>query len=151
MMLVEAALCLIVAISDGDSLTARCGEAGNYSQVKIRLSAIDAPEARQAFGNRSKQSLSDLCYHQVATIAPVTSDRYGRTVANVECQGHDAGMTQVDQGMAWFYPKYGKGRADLLDAERAARAARRGLWADSETGAPPVEPWLWRQSRRSLP
>lgn len=44
-MLVEIALCLIVGVSDGDTLTARCGESGSYSQEKIRLSAVDAPEA----------------------------------------------------------------------------------------------------------
>ena len=148
-MLVEVALCLIVGVSDGDTLTARCGEPGSYSQEKICLSAIDAPESRQAFGQRSKRSLSDLCFQQVATINPVASDRYGRTVANVTCRGYDAGMTQMIHGMAWFYPKYGKGRADLLNAERGARAAKQGLWVDLDTEAPPVAPWEWRQLQRS--
>ena len=148
-MLVEVALCLIVGVSDGDTLTARCGEPGSYSQEKIRLSAVDAPESRQAFGQRSKQSLSDQCFQQVATITPVASDRYGRTVANVTCRGLDAGLTQVNHGMAWFYPQYGKGRADLLTAERGARARKQGLWADLDTAAPPVAPWEWRQLQRS--
>ena len=60
--------CLIVGVSDGDTLRARCGTPGAYEQVKIRLSEIDAPESKQAFGERSKQSLSDLCFQQQGVI-----------------------------------------------------------------------------------
>ena len=142
------ALCLIVGISDGDTLTARCGDPGRYEQVKVRLSAIDAPESRQPFGQRSKQALSDLCYGEQAKITPVATDRYKRTVANVECKGQDAGTAQVGTGMAWFYPKYGKGRADLLNAERAARAGRFGLWVELGTNQEPVAPWDWRRAKK---
>ncbi len=44
--------CLVVGISDGDTLTARCGAPGAYQQVKVRLSGIDAPERRQPYGER---------------------------------------------------------------------------------------------------
>ncbi len=37
-------LCLVVAISDGDTLTVRCGAPGAYQQVKVRIAAIDAPD-----------------------------------------------------------------------------------------------------------
>ena len=40
----ELLICLIVGISDGDTLTARCGEPGEFQQVKVRLAEIDAPE-----------------------------------------------------------------------------------------------------------
>ena len=52
--------CLVVAISDGDTLTARCGQAGAYRPLKVRIAAIDAPESKQAFGLRSKQNLARL-------------------------------------------------------------------------------------------
>ena len=45
---VTALLCLVVAIADGDTLTARCGAPGAYRQVHVRIAAIDAPESRQA-------------------------------------------------------------------------------------------------------
>jgi len=34
--------CLVVAISDGDTLTARCGAPGAYRPIKVRVAAIDA-------------------------------------------------------------------------------------------------------------
>ena len=40
--------------------------------------------------------------------------------------------------MAWHYKQYDKNRS-LAEAENAARAARRGLWQDSDT----EPPWEW--------
>lgn len=37
----SALLCLVISISDGDTLKARCGKPGVYQQVAVRLSAID--------------------------------------------------------------------------------------------------------------
>jgi endonuclease YncB( thermonuclease family) len=60
--------CLIVAISDGDTLTARCGEQGDYEQVKIRIAAIDAPEKKQPNGERLRKELMDLCLKKTTKI-----------------------------------------------------------------------------------
>lgn len=95
-------LCLIVGISDGDTLTARC----EAQTVKIRLAEIDAPEKAQPFGSRSKQSLSDLCFKAQAEVKPQSKDRYGRTVARVNCDGIDASLHQSSAGFAWAYTKY---------------------------------------------
>lgn len=138
--------CLVVGIADGDTLTARCGAPGAYEQIKIRLSAIDAPEKSQPFGNVSRQHLAGLCFQQQAIITPKSKDRYGRTVADVECQGRDAGQEQIQAGLSWFYVKYGSGYSHLIQIERDARAARRGLWADKS----PVAPWEFRRGARGF-
>lgn len=135
-----ALLCLVVAIADGDTLTARCGDPGAYEQVKVRLAEIDAPEKAQPFGNRSRQQLAALCFQQVATIRPTTTDRYGRTVARVECQGQDANLEQVRAGMAWAYTRYLTDPA-IASEQEAARAAGVGLWRDPD----PMPPWDWRR------
>ena len=54
-------------MTDGDTIKVRCGEG---AQTTIRLAGIDAPEKKQAFGQRSKQALSDLCYQVQANITP---------------------------------------------------------------------------------
>jgi endonuclease YncB( thermonuclease family) len=137
----------VVGVSDGDTITVL--DASNR-QHKIRLDGIDAPESRQAFGTRSKQSLSELVFGQTVTVTGSKSDRYGRTVGNVAVNGQDAGLIQVERGMAWYYRQYGGdlGRERALDYERAedrARADRRGLWVDAR----PVEPWEYRTEART--
>lgn len=124
-------------VSDGDTIKVRCGQG---EQVTIRLSGIDAPEKKQAFGQSSKEALSAFCFQVQANITPKTKDRYGRTVADVECRGKDVGAEQVRTGMAWVYDKYSKGYESLYPLQDAAKAARVGLWADPE----PIPPWVWR-------
>ncbi len=136
-------LCLVVAIADGDTLTVRCGVPGEYQQVKVRLAEIDAPEKAQPFGNRSRQHLAALCFQQQATIRPATTDRYGRTVARVECRGQDANLEQVRAGMAWAYTKY-LTDPEVKRAEESAQAAGIGLWSDHEA----LAPWEWRNTNK---
>lgn len=136
-------ICLVVAIADGDTLTARCGEPGAYQQVNIRISAIDAPEKAQDFGNVSQQHLAALCFQQPATITPKGTDRYRRTIADVECQGKDAGQEQIRAGLAWYFVKYGKGYEQLAQIELQARDGGRGLWS-----LPAMAPWEWRARGR---
>lgn len=131
--------CLVVGITDGDTLKARCGAPGSYQQVIVRISEIDAPEKTQPFGQKSKQSLSDLCFQALAVITSTKTDRYGRTVARVECNGKDVALHQVQAGMAWWYVKYGTDQS-VQAAEQQARRTRAGLWAD----AAPVAPWEYR-------
>lgn len=80
-MLPATVVCLIIAISDGDTMKANC----NNEQVTIRLAEIDSPEKRQAFNQEAKQSLSDQCFDKKAKITAQTKDRYGRLIALVSC------------------------------------------------------------------
>lgn len=144
MVAVEAMFCLVVAVADGDTLTARCGTEGAFTQVKVRLAEIDAPEKSQAFGERSKQHLSAQCFAQLAFIRPQTKDRYGRTVARVECRGLDANAEQVRAGMAWAYTQY-LTDPTIKQMETLARGAEAGLWAEKN----PTPPWVYRKNTRS--
>jgi transposase len=97
----------LVAI-DGSKFKAVNNRDKNFTAAKLkrRLAEIDAPEASQAFGQRSRQHLAGICAEQLATIKPQTTDRYGRTVARVECRGTDANAEQVRAGMAWAFTRY---------------------------------------------
>lgn len=129
----------VIGIADGDTLTVL----KDKKKVKIRLGGIDAPERKQAFGNRSKESLEELCAGKQASYQTQDIDRYGRVVAQVTCEGRDANRLQVERGLAWVYVQYNKDAA-LPSLEAQARNERRGLWADAR----PVAPWKWRQSNR---
>jgi endonuclease YncB( thermonuclease family) len=128
----------VVSIADGDTLTILTA---SNQQHKIRLADIDAPEKRQPFGTKSKESLSDLCFGKEAEVIPRAIDRYKRTVARVKCAGLDANAEQVNRGMAWVYRRYAKDH-DLYVLEHGAKLDKRGLWADSS----PIPPWLWRKN-----
>ena len=137
--------CLIVGVSDGDTLTARCDRTTDAAAqtLKVRLAEIDAPEKAQPFGARSKAHLASLCFGRAAQVRAQTVDRYGRTVARVWCDGVDANAEQVRVGLAWAYERYLKDER-LLAVQTDAREAQRGLWADVQ----PVPPWEWRRARR---
>lgn len=136
----------VVGVADGDTLTVL--DSSN-TQHKIRLAGIDAPEKKQAFGARSKQSLSDLVFDRQVIVQSDKRDRYGREVGTVLVDGKDANLEQVTRGFAWHYKAYEREQSTddrkLYDfAEQQARAGRRGLWADVD----PVPPWDFRHSKR---
>ena len=157
-MLATTLLCLIVGISDGDTLTARCGEPGQYEQVKVRLQGIDAPERKQPFGERARQALAELTFQKEAELRCNKLDRYKRHVCSVwvkpdEAPGPaktlDAGLAMVTQGMAWWYRSYAREqspqeRGQYEFAEQEAKARKAGLWRDAET----IAPWKWRSGIR---
>ena len=144
--LAALSLCLVVAITDGDTLKARCGPPGAYEQATVRLSAIDAPERGQPYGNRAREALSALCFQTEAVITPRSRDRWGRAVADVQCRGQDAGEHLVRHGLAWVFDRYARGYESLYGVQDEARTARRGLWQASGTATPPVAPWDWRRT-----
>lgn len=129
---------MVIGISDGDSLTVL----REHEPVKIRLAEIDAPEKAQPFGTKSKQALSVLCFGKLAEVTPQTKDRYGRTLARVKCDGHDASEQQIRDGMAWVFDRYVTDLS-LYQLQDEARNERRGLWVDTD----PIPPWDWRKLR----
>lgn len=135
-----ALLCLVVAISDGDTLTARCGAPGAWQRERIRIAAIDAPESRQAFGQRARQNLARLCFRQQAHLTRLGHDHYGRTLAQVRCQGEDVATAQVRAGLAWVYAPQADQHPRLVALQQQARASRTGLWSQKR----PLAPWDYR-------
>jgi endonuclease YncB( thermonuclease family) len=129
----------VVKVQDGDTLTVLL----DRKQVKVRLVDIDAPESKQPFGTRSKQSLAEQCAGKDARIAEHGKDRYGRTLGRVQCAGVDANSEQVRRGLAWVFRRYAPKESPLYLLERESRLDRRGLWVDDS----PVPPWEWRQRR----
>ena len=130
----------VIGVLDGDTITLLDQ---NSTSQRIRLAQIDAPEKRQAFGQRSKQSLSDLAFNREAEVQVETRDRYGRLVGKVLIGGIDINLEQILLGMAWVYRQYAKDPA-YFKAESQAREAKKGLWVDSD----PTPPWLFRHPKK---
>jgi len=126
---------LIVQIVDGDSVTV----AIDGEMVRVRLAEIDAPEGKQPFTIRSRQSLSNLCLWVHAELSSINKDQYGRMLARVRCEGIDVNAEQVRRGMAWVRGEPVKDRG-LSKLQKDARSSKRGLWSDKS----PTPPWIWR-------
>lgn len=137
----------VVGVSDGDTVTVL--DATDI-QWKIRLSGIDAPEKKQAFGNKSKEALSALVFNKQVAVEFNKRDKYGRTVGKIIVDGVDANLEQVKSGMAWFYKQYEREQSEsdrtaYARAEERARAAKRGLWVEPA----PIPPWYWRKQQKA--
>jgi endonuclease YncB( thermonuclease family) len=143
----------VVSITDGDTLTVL--DAQNQ-QHKIQLAGIAAPGKTQPFGQKSKATLSAIAFNRDVEIVGNKLDRYGYTIGKVMVADptcnmpacpkiHDAGLLQIQSGMAWWYKQYAreqapKDRQDYEVAEFQAKIHRAGLWSDTN----PVPPWVWR-------
>jgi len=131
----------VVGISDGDTFT--CVNDDNL-QLKIRINGIDAPEKKQAFGNKSKELLSSLIFGKRINIDVQSKDGYGRYIAYVYSpEGKDVALLMLHEGMAWHFTKYDNNKV-YSDAENVARKAKRGLWSESS----PIAPWDFRAQRK---
>ena len=125
-----------VRVIDGDTL--------EIAGTSVRLYAIDAPERGETCpgatgawpcGARATRALEALAEGGL-TCHGADRDRYGRLVATcVDGQERDVAESLVRAGIARAWARYGRA---YVPAERAARAAGRGLWAatrarDTET------------------
>jgi len=126
---------------DGDTL--------EFSDQRVRLQGIDAPELNQKCwlegskwpcGKESSRALQNLIDGAVVRCQKIDRDRYGRIVARCHSNGHDIGHAMVASGMALAYRKYSSG---YIDAEVAAKAKEVGIWKSKF-----IEPWLWRRGKR---
>jgi endonuclease YncB( thermonuclease family) len=130
-------------VHDGDTLS--------VGAVRVRIFAIDAPELAQscsaedgtsyACGEEARRALAARVGQEVVTCTGLDRDRHGRIVARCSVRGEDLGAMMVRQGWALAYRAFGN---DYVEAEREARAARRGMWRGSFE-----PPWEWR--RRNPP
>lgn len=136
----------VVGVSDGDSVTVIDAK---KTQFKIRLAGIDAPEKAQAYGQKAKESLSDLVFGKQVDVEWSKQDRYGRTVGKIMLGGVDINLEQIKRGMAWHYKQYQneqseEDRVTYSKFENIARDKKMGLWRDLF----PIEPAIFRQKKK---
>jgi micrococcal nuclease len=135
--------CVVERIVDGD--TFYCAE-----RTKVRLIGVDSPERGQ--GSAARRATGALARHLPrggtvlleSDVAP--TDRYGRTLSWVWAGDTLVNELMVREGWAVQYtvPPNLKYVERLGRAERDAREAGRGLWADREFACRPAD---WRRGR----
>jgi endonuclease YncB( thermonuclease family) len=127
----------VVTVIDGDTLRLEDGR-------EVRLVGIQAPKlplGRPDFpawplAEDAKAALEHLAQGQTLALFAngATTDRHGRTLAQLERDDRlwiQAALIQAGMARAYSFPDNRALAAELLTYEREARAARRGIWADS--------------------
>jgi endonuclease YncB( thermonuclease family) len=128
----------VIGIKDGDTVVLLTAA---KTEITVRLSEIDAPERKQAFGTVSRTFLSDLIFGKEVKLEKLGTDRYGRTLGFIYMRnGTNVNLEMVKNGMAWQYEKYSKS-AVLKKAQASAKSMKVGLWRDPY----PVAPWEFRR------
>lgn len=134
---------LVVDVKDGDTLIV----VRNNARLTVKLPGIDAPELDQPFGQEAKRYAAKLVKGRVVTIEITQPGNpvYGAVrFGNGRILAHE----MVKAGLAWAtstdkFSLFG-------EAQEAAKAARLGLWANSEEEEP-IPPWEWRAKKRFNP
>lgn len=129
----------VVKIIDGDTVQVLDDQNNN---IRIRLYGIDAPETKQAYGQKAKQALTGVIATKTVTVVNHGNDIYNRVLGTIWSEGYDINASMVSSGFAWVYRFKGIATVpDYLKFEQSAKTAGTGLWADSQ----PVPPWEWRR------
>jgi micrococcal nuclease len=136
---------VVTRVWDGDTVWVR-PDGSTGKPVKLRLLGLDAPESCQAGGAQATAALKSRVLGQHVQVQAKATDAYQRRVASLFLAGDDVGAWLVSQGHAWSYAfRYHPGH--YAAEERAARAARRGLFADPQA----IEPRVFRKQHGKCP
>lgn len=141
----QTRLTTVTRVSDGDTLWVRMDD-GARTRRKLRLLGIDAPELCQAHGAEARAALAALVLGRRIEIESRYHDVYGRALAHATLEGQDIARSMVVHGHAWS-PGFRWHPGRYAEAQRRARAARVGLWAQNQ----PVSPRDFRSSHGPCP
>lgn len=122
------------------------GDTVEIGDQRIRIFGIDAPEMEQlcldaaaqrsTCGLSARNALSSFGARRSWSCTSTEIDQYGRQVARCLIEGQDVGRWMVAHGWALAFIRYSSA---YVEDEKAARAARRGLWSGAF-----ISPWDWR-------
>lgn len=134
----------VIEVNDGDVITVF-----NMNRpVRIKLLAVDAPEAGQAFGDVAKKHLQELVYDKSVLVEYWGIAADGSLVGRVTLDKTDIGAQMIRDGAAWFDARSqdrlsADDREVYQQSEQAARGERRGLWQAQDA----IAPWEFVKAR----
>ena len=142
----------VVDVHDGDTVTVRIGD----ELVTVRLLGADAPELLQGEPGRAARNwlVGRVAGKPVRLVEDSHQPRdvYGRKLAWLfvdDCNSSsciNVEMVRAGQAFAWRPAHSGSldHWAEVVGAEKEAKAAGIGVWADDQL----MRPWEWRAKRR---
>ena len=137
----------VVSVGDGDTIRVSEGS----RRITVRLACIDAPETSQRpWGARSTALLKHLMpVGSEVSLKVQTTDRYGRTVAELLNHLGNVNQLMVGAGQAFAYRRYlGQCNAQrYLQLEAEAKRQGKGVWSIGPSGI--TRPWDYRRGRRN--
>lgn len=131
----------VTKVSDGDTIHLTTPE---QTKLKVRLYGIDAPETDkinnhtgrankpgQPYGEESWKALESKVMGKQVRLDILDIDKYRRMVGMIWLDDRNINLEMVREGQAESFIEYLKPpyRIQFLDAERAAKSARRGIWS----------------------
>ena len=138
----------VARVSDGDTILVDTGE---EEWLEVRLYGVDCPESEwpnrwpaQPKSAEAKQFTTSLVAGKPVSVRLKDEMTYGRVVGEVFVDGKSLSRELLRAGLGWWNKKYERWDLDLERLETAARAARIGIWQDSD----PVPPWVHRRQQQ---
>ena len=137
----------VVSVGDGDTIRVSEGS----RRITVRLACIDAPETSQRpWGARSTALLKQLTpVGSEVSLKVQTTDRYGRTVAELLNRRGNVNQLMVEGGRAFAYRRYLRecDGQKYLQLEAEAKRQGNGVWSVGPSGI--TRPWDYRRGRRT--
>jgi endonuclease YncB( thermonuclease family) len=134
----------VLDVHDGDTMKVQLSS----GPISVRLAGIDAPEVKQEHGPESTAALKNLVVGAVVDLQAAGQKSYDRMVAIVYVGDLNVNAQMVKLGAAWAARDYLRKRkdVDVCAYESAARALKRGLWAQPSSLW--IEPGEWRNRKK---
>ena len=139
---------IVTKVSDGDTIHLTTQE---QTKLRVRLYGIDAPETPkinhrtghvnklgQPYGDEAWKALESKIMGKQVRLDILDIDRYRRMVGMIWLDNRNINLEMVAEGYAEAYTEYLKPpyRSEFIQAEREARAAKRGIWSLPEYERP---------------
>lgn len=130
----------VIKVSDGDTVQVVTHEG---TKLKVRLAGVDCPETPkinhktgkvnkpgQPYGEEAQAFVERMVSGKTVKVDIYGIDQYQRVLAYVFSDGRNMNLELVRAGLAEVYKggEYGPFKRELIEAEREARGARRGMW-----------------------
>lgn len=131
---------MVIDVKDGDTIIVL----RNKTRLTVKLPGIDAPELDQPYGPEAKRFAAKLVKGRVVAIETAQA---GNPIYGVVrfSKKRMLAYEMVKAGLAWTTSM---DKSSMFgEVQETAKAARLGLWVNSEEEEP-IPPWEWRAKKR---